>query len=267
MPTPRGTAAAIASVLFLGVVSPPASSADAPPPGGATEPAASKSPAAKSESYQQVVADYESAGQEFSNAYRAARDDAERQKLVNEKYPRPEPYADRMLAVAEKNPGDPAALDALVWIVTRARQGDAFRKALDVIAERHLESEKLDRVAQSLVYSGGDDAPKFLQKLVDKSPHRSVKGAASYALADWHMNRNNQAEAEKRFEEVVAKYADLPHYRGTLAEAARAQLHEIRNLAVGKVAPEIEGEDVDGKRFKLSDYRGKVVVLDFWGDW
>jgi hypothetical protein len=38
-------------------------------------------------------------------------------------------------------------------------------------------------------------------------------------------------------------------------------------LEIGKVAPEIEGEDIDGQRFKLSDYRGKVVVLDFWGNW
>jgi len=36
---------------------------------------------------------------------------------------------------------------------------------------------------------------------------------------------------------------------------------------VGDVAKEIEGEDIDGQRFKLSDYRGKVVVLDFWGNW
>jgi hypothetical protein len=36
---------------------------------------------------------------------------------------------------------------------------------------------------------------------------------------------------------------------------------------VGQLAKEIEGEDIDGKRFKLSDYRGKVVLLDFWGNW
>lgn len=36
---------------------------------------------------------------------------------------------------------------------------------------------------------------------------------------------------------------------------------------VNQNAPEISGEDVDGKEFKLSDYRGKVVVLDFWGFW
>jgi hypothetical protein len=40
-----------------------------------------------------------------------------------------------------------------------------------------------------------------------------------------------------------------------------------QNPLVGLAAPEIEGEDIDGVRFKLSDYRGKVVVLDFWGDW
>jgi predicted Zn finger-like uncharacterized protein len=38
-------------------------------------------------------------------------------------------------------------------------------------------------------------------------------------------------------------------------------------LSVGKVVPDIEGEDIDGQKFKLSDYRGKVVVLDFWGHW
>jgi cytochrome oxidase Cu insertion factor (SCO1/SenC/PrrC family) len=37
--------------------------------------------------------------------------------------------------------------------------------------------------------------------------------------------------------------------------------------AVDKLAPEIEGKDHDGKAFKLSDYRGKVVVLSFWADW
>ncbi len=38
-------------------------------------------------------------------------------------------------------------------------------------------------------------------------------------------------------------------------------------LAVGQPAPEIVGEDLTGVAFKLSDYRGKVVVLDFWGHW
>jgi peroxiredoxin len=52
-----------------------------------------------------------------------------------------------------------------------------------------------------------------------------------------------------------------------LKEAAEKELFVIRNLSIGKTAPDIEGEDLDGKKFKLSDYRGKVVVLDFWAGW
>jgi hypothetical protein len=37
--------------------------------------------------------------------------------------------------------------------------------------------------------------------------------------------------------------------------------------AVGQIAPEIDGEDLEGNRFRLSDYRDRVVVLTFWGDW
>jgi hypothetical protein len=38
-------------------------------------------------------------------------------------------------------------------------------------------------------------------------------------------------------------------------------------LNVNQLAPEISAEDLDGVSFKLSDYRGKVVLLDFWGHW
>jgi thiol-disulfide isomerase/thioredoxin len=36
---------------------------------------------------------------------------------------------------------------------------------------------------------------------------------------------------------------------------------------IGDVAPEIEGQALDGQPLKLSDFRGKVVALDFWGNW
>ena len=42
---------------------------------------------------------------------------------------------------------------------------------------------------------------------------------------------------------------------------------EVSPPSVGSQAPEIEGQDVDGETFRLSDYRGKVVLLDFWGHW
>jgi peroxiredoxin len=36
---------------------------------------------------------------------------------------------------------------------------------------------------------------------------------------------------------------------------------------IGNRAPEITGKDTSGKTFKLSEYKGKVVVVDFWGFW
>jgi cytochrome oxidase Cu insertion factor (SCO1/SenC/PrrC family) len=33
---------------------------------------------------------------------------------------------------------------------------------------------------------------------------------------------------------------------------------------LGRPAPEIDGMDMEGTGFKLSDYRGKVVLLSFW---
>ena len=38
----------------------------------------------------------------------------------------------------------------------------------------------------------------------------------------------------------------------------------MQRLKVGKLVPEIEGEDLEGAKFKLGDYRGKVTVLIFW---
>ena len=65
----------------------------------------------------------------------------------------------------------------------------------------------------------------------------------------------------------VKEFGDVTSGRNTLGAAAQSELNEIRNLGIGKPAPEIKGEDIDGTPFKLSDYKGKVVVVDFWGDW
>ena len=40
-----------------------------------------------------------------------------------------------------------------------------------------------------------------------------------------------------------------------------------QGVAVGQPAPDLEGQDLDGVPLKLSDYRGKVVVVVFSGHW
>jgi thiol-disulfide isomerase/thioredoxin len=85
-----------------------------------------------------------------------------------------------------------------------------------------------------------------------------------------------RAESEALLERVINEFGDIPLAPKwakvkpdgrTLADSARPKLEAMRSLAVGRVAPEIEGQDIDGKPMKLSDNRGKVVVLCFWGTW
>lgn len=68
------------------------------------------------------------------------------------------------------------------------------------------------------------------------------------------------AEERKEVERLLAR-------KQTLAEIAEARLDAIHNLVIGKPAPEINGVDFHGRPLKLSDYRGKVVALVFWGSW
>ena len=50
-----------------------------------------------------------------------------------------------------------------------------------------------------------------------------------------------------------------------LADLTVESLASVR--MVGRQAAEIESVDLEGKPAKLADYRGKVVVLDFWATW
>ena len=38
-------------------------------------------------------------------------------------------------------------------------------------------------------------------------------------------------------------------------------------VAVNQIAPDLEGKDTTGQLLKLSDFRGKVVLIDFWATW
>lgn len=40
-----------------------------------------------------------------------------------------------------------------------------------------------------------------------------------------------------------------------------------KTIGIGKVAPDFEQRTPDGRAVKLSDYRGKYVLLDFWASW
>ncbi|MCK6445237.1 MAG: hypothetical protein L6Q99_02500 [Planctomycetes bacterium] len=76
-----------------------------------------------------------------------------------------------------------------------------------------------------------------------------------------------RASAVAVLRRAVDEFDDVPYFDETIGEKARAALITALELGVGQPAPEIVGEDLDGRPMKLSEFHGKVVVLDFWGDW
>ena len=41
----------------------------------------------------------------------------------------------------------------------------------------------------------------------------------------------------------------------------------LKKVAIGAIAPEFSQTDPDGKEIKLSDFRGKYLLIDFWAAW
>jgi hypothetical protein len=76
-----------------------------------------------------------------------------------------------------------------------------------------------------------------------------------------------RSRLEGTLQEVMEKYGDVQDCRGTLKDSAAAMLYEVQNLSVGLIAPNIVGEDLEENELKLSGFRGKVVLLVFWGTW
>jgi hypothetical protein len=225
-------------------------------------------PKTPAQEYQALVKEFNDAQQEYFKAATAAKTDEERQKAFQEKYPQPAKFSKRFLELAQKNAKDPVAVDALVWVVTRVGPAsEDGRTALEVLQKDHLNDPKMAQVCQSLIYQQGAAADKLLRAIMEKSSSHEAQGQATYALASRLKNQGNEKDAEPLFERVATDFKDVKSYRGTLADVANGELFEMRHLSIGKEAPDIEGEDIDGKKMKLSDYRGKVVVLDFWGNW
>jgi hypothetical protein len=104
--------------------------------------------------------------------------------------------------------------------------------------------------------------------------NRRVRCAALFALASvvQSSGEDRQVEAGELYEKFLDEFDGQYKYFNQVIEQhyhqwAKIQLDEIRSRGIGKPAPEIVGVDLDGRPMKLSDYRGKVVLLSFWGTW
>jgi hypothetical protein len=202
--------------------------------------------------------------QQRADAIRRVKDSAEMAKLYENFFGKE--------ATAELTKSDPAKVEA--------ESATLFKR----LADRHLadmKPERLKSMCQTLSFSGGKGSTVLLRTILEKDSRAEVQGLACLTLAqvlkrhaddlaatDAKEATKVRAEAEKLFERAADKYANVKQgFGGTVGAKAKSELFDLRFLSVGKAAPAVEGQDQDGKKFKLSDYKGKVVFLDFWSQY
>ncbi len=214
----------------------------------------------------------------------------------------PRAFAKRFLEIAEQHPHDPAAADALLWVVKNVRGKPDTTRALGWLAKYHVKSEQLGPACVHIARSRSVAAEKLLRAVLEQSPSKATRAQACYHLAlllnveagildqlkqkpelaprvlqyygkDYGQHLSSltldklTAQRELVYERMLESFPDVELDGGTLGKIAQEALFAIRHLSVGRRAPEIEGEDILGHEFKLSDFRGKVVMLTFWGHW
>lgn len=167
--------------------------------------------------------------------------DAER--VVPALLPDVSPLHGRFLAAAERYAGTEASLPFLGWLLQNApRNPDAHAAAAKAIDAMARELQKPAPADEVKAYEQSTAAVRLLK-------YETVDDAT---FARTLLNAK-----------ALAHTADGRKIRAASANSA----FKLERLQVGMVAPDIFGKDLDGVRFSLSDYRGKVTVVDFWGDW
>lgn len=199
------------------------------------------------------------------------------QKLIGRNNPAPACVRE-CCDVADKHRGAPEAADALkvsadVLKSTGILQQSGRHYLDQLFAKAAMDSSLIPlspRVLNSLFglsYSG--EMESYLRSILDSDQENSLKGTAGLVLVNAMASEDQQslqAEMLELAEVVVAKFG-TERFRASTIQDILTPVIDSAKLAVGGIAPDITGSDAKGETFRLSDYRGKVVMLDFWADW
>jgi len=188
-------------------------------------------------------------------------------------------FRPRFEAFAKKHRGSDAGLEAELWLFSGCwwsrRDGTMNEKAAvvaDRILEHYKDSKNLGKMLDLAYVFSKAQKEEYCQRILKLSDQPGVQAAVHLTLGKLYQrskDADKRRQSREHFVLLAKKYPAVAYRQTTYGAMAESFLHPHSEdaLAIGKLAPEIIGTGVDGKAMKLSDFRGKVVVLDFWGDW
>ena len=178
-----------------------------------------------------------------------------------------------LLKVIEAAPDSLAALRAAQAVVELGIGDEETEKSIfKALAEHHLTSDELPYLCEAIASHNSEACVDFMQVVSAKAKDPRAKAWGLLCLADQECHKSESGvkadlkKAEEYLEQAIALVPET-ELEASPRDKAVHRLFTLQNLAIGKPCPEIELKDLDGKEVKLSDYKGKVVLLDFWATW
>lgn len=181
---------------------------------------------------------------------------------------------------------DLGSADANLWCVQNhgasglkgaPGRADKSKRLLELLSEDRGD-EMLVSIARALsmdaqnepgdrnTWLGRDAAFRFFDVIDRSTESDEVRVVTLYsrgsALAPYGATAEQARAAAKYYEEAAEKYPDTE-----MGQRCKGLAFAAKNLQIGQKAPDIVGKDHDGNDLKLSDFAGKVAVIDFWGFW
>ncbi|MBT8045174.1 MAG: TlpA family protein disulfide reductase [Verrucomicrobiae bacterium] len=212
--------------------------------------------------------------------------DARSLDMIAKKRPNPAEYGAKLKTLLRSDLIHDWTLKYGAWLLENdtALKAESQRALLNAVENHHMKSPLLGRFCIAMIHL--DDAGemprpgtmplrsrgmKLLERIKKENPHPKVQGQAALALSMMlgalGDDRRIMEQRIKNIREAIIKSADEKVGGVTVADIARDELFKIKSLSKGRLAPEIAGNDSGGRPLKLSDFRGKVVMLVFWSSW
>lgn len=169
-------------------------------------------------------------------------------------------------------------------VLTYAAKGDAFNELFSSRRTNNLkvkaELARTELQIDSMAYSGVDE--KIVDQLdaalqVERTKSQLtdleyIKANLNQDLSAYYLN----AMPMDTFLVYVGKL-DPTVRKGILAKGLDIQEQQVKTfkaieeaqkrVSVGSIAPDFELKSINGTMVKLSDLKGKFIVIDFWGAW
>lgn len=212
--------------------------------------------------------------------------DARERDLIAAKRPDPAGFAARLKRLIRNDLSREWTLKYGAWLLDNDSNLSApsQRVLLEAVKAHHLMSPELGPFCVAMVRLNDtgqlppagklpvrSEGMKLLEQIKQTNPSEKVQGQAALALSMMLGSMGDSprimAQRIQNLREAIIKSADVTLGNTSVADIARDELFTINHLSKGKTAPDIVGKDSGGRPLKLSDYRGKVVMLVFWSSW